>query len=702
MLATKAPEELSEAEAAGELARLAEEIAEADAAYYADDAPNLTDAAYDLLRRRNQDIEALFPALKRPDSPSDRVGSAPTSGFGKVEHAALMLSLDNAFSDEDVFDFLTKIRRFLGLEGEDDFSVTAEPKIDGLSLSLTYEGGRLVRAATRGDGRIGEDVTANARTLSDVPIKLAANGWPAKIEIRGEVFMSHEDFAALNAREGEAGRKIFANPRNAAAGSLRQLDVEITKSRPLGFFAYAWGAATQAFAESQDAAIERFADWGFRTNPHFSVHRDAEGLIAAYRKIEEDRAGLGYDIDGVVYKVNRLDYQDRLGLVSRAPRWAIAHKFPAEKAVTKLESIDVQVGRTGTLTPVARLKPVTVGGVVVSNATLHNEDEIARLDVRVGDQVRIQRAGDVIPQILEVVDPDRAGRPSLFRLPEACPKCGFPAVREARSEGVEDVRRRCTGELECPAQRAARFRHFVSRKGLDIDGLGAKQVELFLDKGVIGHFQDLFQLPHRIEAVGLPPLSDWDGFGETSAQNLFDAVDLARRPGFARFLNALGIRHVGEVTSAAFARHFTDWDPFWAAVTRAADGDDEDAYDELVAIDGIGSAAGDALVAFARQSHSRAMLDALLDEVDVQPTAAVTSDSAVAGKTVVFTGALERMTRDEAKARASALGAKVSGSVSGKTDILIAGPGAGSKLKKAETLGVQVLSEDEWLDLIAG
>ena len=702
MSAQKAPEQMSEAEARAELEQLANDLAAADTAYYLDDAPTLTDAEYDALRARNLLLETAFPGLKRDDSPSNRVGAEPTSGFGKITHVAPMLSLDNAFNDEDVEEFLRRVRRFLGLTDDDEVQVTAEPKIDGLSLSLTYRQGGLAFAATRGNGRVGEDVTVNAKVLDDVPKQLSGGDWPDEIEIRGEVYMSHADFAALNEREADAGRKTFANPRNAAAGSLRQLDVGITKTRPLKFFAYAWGATSAGFADTQAAAISRFAEWGFQTNPHFTIHSSAAELIAAYRDIETRRADLGYDIDGVVYKVNRLDFQSRLGLVSRAPRWTIAHKFPAEKAVTTLEAIDVQVGRTGTLTPVARLTPVTVGGVVVSNATLHNEDEIKRLDVRVGDQVRIQRAGDVIPQILSVLNPDRSGRPPLFQLPDACPECGSPAVREIREDGTVDVRRRCTGGLECPAQRAARFQHFVSRKGLDIDGLGAKQIELFLEKNVLEHFEDVFQLPSRIERAGLPPLRDWDGFGETSAKNLTSSIDAVRRPPFARFLNALGIRHVGEVTSAAFARHFGDWDEFWSTVVEAAQDANRTstAYDELVAIDGVGSAAANALVNFAQQPASRAMLDALLDEVDVQPAEQVASESPVAGQTVVFTGTLEQMTRDEAKARASALGARVSGSVSGKTDILVAGPGAGSKLKKAEDLGVRVLTETEWLALI--
>jgi len=497
--------DLTPAQAKAELARLAVEIKLADAAYYQDDAPHLTDAEYDRLRQRNLDIEATFPDLKRKDSPSDRVGAAPADGFSKAKHLVPMLSLGNAFNDEDVSDFIDKIRRFLGLEDGEQVVLTAEPKIDGLSLSLIYEQGKLVRGATRGDGQVGEDVTANARTISDIPQMLAGDDWPERLEVRGEVYMSHADFAALNAREEAAGRKTFANPRNAAAGSLRQLDVTITKSRPLLFFAYAWGDLSDPLAQSQFDAVACFETWGFSVNPLFKRHESVDSLLAAYRDIESQRASLGYDIDGVVYKVDRLDWQARLGFVSRAPRWAIAHKFPAEKATTVLEAIDIQVGRTGSLTPVARLKPVTVGGVVVSNATLHNEDEIARKDVRVGDRVILQRAGDVIPQIIGVVDGDRAGRGAPWEMPEVCPECGFPAVREVDEKGEADVRRRCTGALACPAQAVERLKHFISRKALDIDGLGAKQIALFYEKGVVRNMPDIFRLEARIAEDNLLP-----------------------------------------------------------------------------------------------------------------------------------------------------------------------------------------------------
>ena len=698
MSGVKAASELTEAEAAAELARLAQDIAEADAAYYQNDAPTLTDAAYDALRLRNGEIEARFPHLKREDSPSLRVGAEAGDGFAKARHGVPMLSLENAFTDGDVADFAARIRRFLALPEDTVLAFTAEPKIDGLSLSLTYEKGKLVRAATRGDGQTGEDVTANGRTLGDIPGRLAGKDWPAGIEIRGEIYMAKEDFAALNARESAAGRKVFANPRNAAAGSLRQLDVEITKSRPLRFFAYAWGAVSEPFSETQSGAVAKFAEWGFVTNPLMLRIETVDEILACYRNIEARRATLPYDIDGVVYKVDRLDWQQRLGFVSRAPRWAIAHKFPAEKATTTLLGIDIQVGRTGSLTPVARLEPVTVGGVVVSNATLHNEDEIARLGVKPGDTVEIQRAGDVIPQVLGVV---KAGQGPVWTMPDVCPACGSAAVREIDEAGVADVRRRCSGGLICPAQAVERLKHFVSRKALDIDGLGAKQIELFFEKGVLRTPQDIFRLRTNIEAAGLPPLEEWDGFGAASAKKLYGAIDARRSVPFARFLNGLGIRHVGQTTSGQFARGFLRWQSFWDSVCRAAEGGPgSEGYQDLTGIDGIGEAAASALIQFESEPHNRDMLGALLAEITIEDEVPAASDSPVAGKTVVFTGTLERMTRDEAKARASALGAKVAGSVSAKTDILVAGPGAGSKLAKAESLGVRTMTEAEWLELI--
>ncbi|MEO1662243.1 MAG: NAD-dependent DNA ligase LigA [Pseudomonadota bacterium] len=700
MNAEIAVDALTEDQARKELARLALEIKLADVSYYKDDAPHLSDADYDHLRRRNLAIEARFPELKRSDSPTDSVGVAVTDGFGKIEHGEPMLSLDNAFTDEDVQDFSDRVRRFLGLDAEEVLILTAEPKIDGLSLSLTYENGALVQAATRGDGRVGEDVTANARTLADVPNTLSGTGWPKSIEIRGEVYMASDDFAALNAKEAAAGRKLYMNPRNAAAGGLRQKDPAVTAQRPLKFYAYAWGAPSEPFAETQTAAVQALSEWGFQTNNLFHAHADVAGLISAYQDMATRRAGLGYDIDGVVYKVDRLDWQARLGKVSRFPRWAIAHKFPAEKAITTLQSIDIQVGRTGSLTPVARLEPVTVGGVVVSNATLHNEEEIERLDVRVGDQVEIQRAGDVIPQVLRVLDPDRAGRPDPFEMPHICPECGSAAVRELDEKGKEDVRRRCTGGLICPAQGIERLKHFVSRKALDIDGLGAKQIELFYEREIIKAPQHIFQLKDRIAANGFDPLESWEGFGDVSAGKLFAAIDERRDAPFARFLNGLGIRHVGQTTSDLFSRTFVKWDAFWSAVESARDDPGGEAEHALTSIDGIGGAAVGALTAFMSEPHNQEMMRELLSEVTIADGEAPSQESPVAGKTVVFTGTLEVMTRDEAKARATSLGAKVSGSVSGRTDILVAGPGAGSKLKKAQDLGVNVMTEAEWLDLI--
>lgn len=701
MNADIAVDALSEDQARKELARLAVEIRLADASYYTEDNPHLTDAEYDALRRRNLEIEDRFPHLKRSDSPSDAVGIQVSDGFGKIEHGVPMLSLDNAFSDEDVRDFCDRIRRFLGLDADVELTITAEPKIDGLSLSLTYEKGELLKAATRGDGRVGEDVTANARTLDEVPGRLSGEGWPDRIEIRGEVYMGNDDFAALNAQEEAAGRKLYMNPRNAAAGGLRQKDPAVTARRPLKFFAYAWGETSAPFAATQTEAVEQLARWGFQTNDLFQPHDAVEGLLGAYADMIERRASLGYDIDGVVYKVDRLDWQDRLGFVSRFPRWAIAHKFPAEKAVTTLEAIEIQVGRTGSLTPVARLSPITVGGVVVSNATLHNEEEIERLDVREGDQVEIQRAGDVIPQVLRVIDPDRSNRPDPFVMPEICPECGSAAIREVDEKGKSDVRRRCTGGLICPAQIKERLKHFVSRKALDIEGLGAKQIELFYERGIVSAPQHIFQLPDRIAAAGYEPLEQWDGFGEVSARKLLGAIEEHRKAPFARFLNGLGIRHVGQTTSDLFARTFVEWNAFWQAVEQARDEPGGEAEQQLVSIDGIGGAAVGALTAFASEPHNQDMMAELLSELEILDGEAPSSESPVTGKTVVFTGTLEAMTRDEAKARATSLGAKVSGSVSGRTDILVAGPGAGSKLKKAHDLGVTVMTEAEWIDLIS-
>jgi len=699
MSALKDVEDLSEAEARTEHARLAKEISVHDKAYYQADAPKISDAVYDRLRQRLVEIEARFPQLVDLFSPSQKVGAAPSGKFGEITHAVPMLSLGNAFSDADVADFVGRVRRFLGLSDSETVSITAEPKIDGLSGNLRYEKGRLVSGATRGDGTTGEDVTANLLTLEDVPETLTGSGWPDVLEVRGEVYMSHEDFAALNARQEERGKPAYKNPRNAAAGSLRQIDPSKTAERPLRFFAYAWGELSQPLAETQYDAVKRFEDWGFSVNDLMKRCDSVEGLLEVYQGIEEARAGLGYDIDGVVYKVDRLDWQSRLGQVARAPRWAIAHKFPAEQATTKLEAIDIQVGRTGALTPVARLTPVTVGGVVVTNATLHNQDEIERKDIRVGDSVVIQRAGDVIPQVVRVTDPDRDGRSAPFDFPHDCPVCGSQAVREHDEKtGKLDVVRRCTGGLICDAQLIERLKHFVGRKAFDIEGLGIKQIEAFHLEGAITEPSHIFTLKARNQAGALlPPIETREGWGETSASNLFIAIEERRKIALARLLNALGIRHIGEGTAGLLARSYTSWANFRRAAENLAD---ETVRDEMLAIDGIGGAVIEALQQYFGEIHNRDLLDRLIAELDVQDAEVISNDSPVAGKIVVFTGTLERVTRDEAKAKAQSLGAKVSGSVSKKTDIVIAGPGAGSKAKKAADLGVDILTEDEWFTLI--
>ncbi len=698
--AYKDVENLSESEARDELERLAKEIARHDKAYYEKDAPKISDAAYDRLRARNAAIEARFPALKRDDSPSERVGAAPSDQFAEVRHAVPMLSLGNAFGDDEVEEFIARIRRFLNLDETPVF--TAEPKIDGLSANLRYEKGELVLGATRGDGRSGENVTANLKTLSSIPRRL--EGAPDVLEVRGEVYMSHADFAALNARQEEAGKKTYMNPRNAAAGSLRQIDPNITAKRPLRFFAYAWGEISEPLAATQYEAVQRLARLGFEINADMVRCEGLEALLDHYRALEEKRARLGYDIDGVVYKVDRLDWQERLGFVSRAPRWAIAHKFPAEKAVTVLNGIEIQVGRTGALTPVAKLEPVTVGGVVVSNATLHNEDEIARKDVRIGDTVVIQRAGDVIPQIVEVLTDKRPDGAEPYAFPKTCPcKLKTPAEREVNPRtGEVSVVRRCTGEIACPYQRKEHLKHFVSRRAFDIEGLGEKQIEAFYEDGAVTEPADIFTLEKRNEAGELdPPLQERDGWGEKSAANLFEAIEARRSIALARFINALGVRHVGEETARLLASTYGSWSAFREAAEAAA-GEDADAREAMLSIDGLGDTAVDAIGRFFSEDHNAAALDRLLEQVSVEDAEQQAADSPVSGKTVVFTGAAERFTREEAKARAQSLGAKVAGSVSGKTDYLVAGPGAGSKLKKAEALGVEVLTEDEWLDLIGG
>ena len=695
---------LSKVEAEAELARLAEEIAAHDAAYYQQDAPLVSDGEYDALRRRNEEIEARFPELKRSDSPSERVGAAPTSALGKVEHVVPMLSLGNAFDDADVTDFDARIRRFLNLEADAELVFTSEPKIDGLSASLRYEKGVLVQGATRGDGRVGEDITANLKTLPDIPHQLPT-GVPDIVEVRGEVYMSHADFAALNARQEAAGGKIFANPRNAAAGSLRQLDPEITKQRPLKFFAYAWGDMSAMPANTQSGMMARFSEWGFSVNPAFVSAADTAGLLAHWAEIEGQRAALDYDIDGMVYKVDRLDYQNRLGFVSRAPRWATAHKFPAEQATTTLNDIDIQVGRTGALTPVAKLEPITVGGVVVSNATLHNADEITRKDIRIGDRVIIQRAGDVIPQVVRVLEEERKPDSKPFEFPAICPACGAEATREIRDDGEADVVTRCSAGFSCPAQARERLKHFVSRAALDIEGLGQKQIDDYWTLNLIRTPQDIFTLQARFETD--PPeiwqytsgSKDKIGTLKDSARKLFAAIESRKTADLDRFIFALGIRHIGETSARLLARHYMSLPAMMQAAQAMAAGD-EAARNEIETLDGVGKALVDALIGFFASQDNCVAVSALV-EAGVSPTAPeeIATDTPVAGKTIVFTGTLEKMTRAEAKARAEALGAKVVGSVSAKTDILVAGPGAGSKLTKATELGVEVLTEDQWVEL---
>ncbi len=703
--------DLDSQQAKAELARLAKEIAAHDQRYYAEDEPSVSDADYDLLRQRNEAIEARFPKLVHKDSPSLRVGAGPAKQFSKVRHAVSMLSLGNAFNDQDVVDFEARIKRFLSLDETAELAFTAEPKIDGLSISVRYENGKLVEAATRGDGFEGENVTANVLTISELPKQVEAEDFPDVFEVRGEIYMSNKDFVALNEKQSQAGGKVFANPRNAAAGSLRQLDSSITASRPLKIFAYAWGEVSALPADTQHGVFEAFARWGFPVNALSERCVSAKDMIAHYRMIEEQRALLGYDIDGVVYKVDRLDYQERLGFRSRTPRWAIAHKFPAEKATTVLEGIDIQVGRTGALTPVARLLPVTVGGVVVSNATLHNRDylegrgqngEVLRggADLRVGDTVTIQRAGDVIPQIVDVDLSKRPDDAAPFVFPERCPICGSHVVRELNEKTRKlDAVSRCSGGLQCSAQVVERMKHFVSRGAFDIEGMGDKVIEAFLADGLIETLPDIFTLAKR-DADSFKKIRDREGWGGTSAQNLFDAIDAARSVELARLIYGLGIRHVGETTGRMLARHYAWVGNFITAMKEAAADREGQAFVELVDIDGLGDAVAGSLADFFAEEHNLTVVDNLLQELDVQDVEAVETGSPVTGKTVVFTGKLEKMSRSEAKAMAERLGAKVSGSVSAKTDLLVAGPGAGSKLKKAESVGVEVISEDDWFELI--
>ena len=778
--------EMSSTEAASELERLAAEIARHDALYYQSDAPEISDAEYDALRQRNDAIEARFPDLVRPDSPTHRVGAKAADGFGKVRHRIPMLSLGNAFSDEDVTDFVDRVARFLGLSAGSAIAFTAEPKIDGLSISIRYEDGLLVEAATRGDGSEGERVTDNVRTIAEIPHRLKGPHVPNAVDVRGEIYISHEDFRRLNAAQEAAGAKPFANPRNAAAGSLRQLDPAVTASRPLRFFAYAWGEMSAFPAATQSGVLAALRDWGLPVNPLTTLCDTPQAMLAYYRQMGEKRSGLGYDIDGVVYKVDRLDYRERLGFVSRSPRWAIAHKFPAEQATTVLRTIEIQVGRTGALTPVAKLDPVTVGGVVVSNATLHNEDEIARKDIRAGDTVVVQRAGDVIPQVVSVVLDRRPPDAVPFQMPRVCPVCGSHAVRDSEGDaGAAGVVRRCTGGLICPAQAKERLKHFVSRLAFDIEGLGGEKIEQFFDEGLIRTPADIFTLKRRDEESP-ERLSERKGFGTRSVEKLFSAIDERRQIALDRFVFALGIRHIGETTAKDLAKAFGSWAGLRDAIqsagkarpgetyTRfvsipgvgektaqaairaiAANRDAllrEDLFDrplgerlvslkivskkaaaslalafgnnagaivqaacsaaeefpgesylELVSLDGVGPVAANALLDFFDEPHNTEAVAALLREVSVVDfERQVAAASPVTGKTVVFTGSLDRLSRTEAKVQAERLGAKVAGSVSKKTDYVVAGSDAGSKLTKARELGVTVLSEDEWIALAGG
>jgi DNA ligase (NAD+) len=698
--------DLTNAQARDELARLATLIGDANRAYHFNDAPEISDAEYDALKLRNAAIEARFPDLKRADSPSDQVGAAPSEGFGKIKHDVRMLSLENAFDDADITDFDDRVRKFLGFTGA--LSYTAEPKIDGLSLSLRYVNGVLTQAATRGDGEVGENVTENARTIADIPNRLQGENIPSLMDIRGEVYMSHADFAALNARGLASGEKTFANPRNAAAGSLRQLDASITASRPLRFFAYAWGALSEPLAKTQSGAIARLNALGFQTNPLTITCDGPDAMLVHYHQIELKRSSLGYDIDGVVYKVDDLALQVRLGFRSSTPRWAIAHKFPAELAWTRILAIDIQVGRTGALSPVARLKPVTVGGVVVSNATLHNEDYIAGRDskgnpirqgrdIRIGDLVQVYRAGDVIPKIADVDLAERPATATPYQFPDICPDCASPAIREPG-----DAVRRCTGGLICPAQAVERLKHFVSRSAFDIEGLGAKQIEAFFNDPdlPIKTPADIFTLQARDAAQPLRKLKNRDGWGDKSTANLFAAIEEKRTIPLNRLIFALGIRHVGDSSASLLANHYSSWQAFEAAMTVAEVGQGP-AWDDLTAIDGVGAVLAASLVTAFHHPAERAAMDALVAHLNVQDSIQrAPQDSPVAGKTLVFTGTLEKMSRAEAKARAEALGAKVAGSVSAKTDLVIAGPGAGSKAKAAGALGVAIIDEDAWLALI--
>jgi DNA ligase (NAD+) len=703
-------------EAAAELARLAKEIAHHDALYHGKDQPEISDADYDALKRRNDAIEAHFPELIREDSPSRRVGAAPSVTFAQVIHARPMLSLDNTFSQEDVQDFVASVYRFLGRLPDQSIAFTAEPKIDGLSMSIRYENGKLVTAATRGDGTTGENVTANIRTIKEIPNELP-KGAPAVVEVRGEVYMAKSDFLALNKQMEAEGKQTYVNPRNTAAGSLRQLDAKVTASRKLKFFAYAWGEMSEMPSDTQFGMVEVFKTWGFPVNPLMRRLNSVADILAHYDDIGLTRADLDYDIDGVVYKVDSLELQARLGFRSRSPRWATAHKFPAEQALTRLQGIDIQVGRTGALTPVARLEPITVGGVVVTNATLHNEDYIKGIgnsgealregrDIRLGDIVIVQRAGDVIPQIVDVVMEKREPESVPYEFPKTCPVCGSHAVREVNEKtGKVDAVRRCTGGFICRAQATEHLKHFVSRNAYDIEGLGSKQIDFFFESEdpalQIRTAPDIFTLEER-QKNSLTKLENIEGFGKVSVGKLFAAINERRDIALHRFIYALGIRHVGETTAKLLARSYGTYEAFETAMREAAPLSGE-AWNDLNAIEGIGEIVARAIVEFYKEPRNIEVISRLLEQVRPQQAEQpVTSGSPVAGKTVVFTGSLEKFTRDEAKARAESLGAKVAGSVSKKTDILVAGPGAGSKLDKARELGVQTMDEDEWLALIGG
>jgi DNA ligase (NAD+) len=699
--------DLTKAQAKVEHKRLALELEGHDRRYYQEDAPSITDAEYDALRQRFNAIERRFPEFVTSESPSQKVGAAPSGRFKKVRHALPMLSLDNAFAEQDLRDFVGRIARFLKL-ADDRIDFSAEPKIDGLSMSLRYEGGELITAATRGDGAEGEDVTANIRTLEDVPERLKGRNVPEICEIRGEVYMTKKAFLALNERQKAEGGTIFANPRNSAAGSLRQKDPTITASRPLGFFAYAWGEMSAMPEDTQTGMIHWFERCGFKTNPLTRLCHSVDELLAFHHRIEEQRAELDYDIDGVVYKIDRIDWQERLGFVSRTPRWAIAHKFPAERAMTVLRDIEIQVGRTGSFTPVGKLEPVGVGGVIVQNVTLHNEDYIKGIgnkgevlregrDIRIGDTVVVQRAGDVIPQVVDVIIDKRPKGAKEFHFPKKCP-CPLhtDVVREETATGEEGSRARCTGEFACPYQKIQHLLLFVSRRAFDIDGLGEKQIEYFFDEGWVKEPADIFTLAQRNAKLKLEEI---EGYGETSVRNLFGAIEARRRIALERFIYALGMRHVGETTALALARGYGSWDAFHDACLKVAK-DDEEAIAEMDALDQIGDTVIKAIAAYFGESHNRGIVERLTKQVTILDAQKPKSNSAVAGKTVVFTGSLEMMTRDEAKAKAERLGAKVSGSVSKKTDYVVAGPGAGSKLAEAKKHGVAVLTEDEWLKLV--